>query len=91
MSRIAKLNTTEVTSILALKDKLPVDKLVKKLKVSRSTIYRIFEGSYHARPNPAPVAPTNLSDMDGLTVATVQFVLAKTNLERLIGHPLHIH
>lgn len=24
-------------------------------------------------------------------VATVQFVLAKTNLEKLIGHPIQIH
>ena len=90
MSRTAKLNTVEVANVLALKDKIPVDKLVKKLKVSRSTIYRIFEGSYQARPA-SPVCNTNLKDMDELTLSTVQFVLAKTNLERLIGHPLQIH
>ena len=50
MSRTAKLNTTEANSVLALKGKVPVDKLVKKLKVSRSTIYRI-----------CPSAPTMVS------------------------------
>lgn len=90
MSRTAKLNTTEVNHILALKDKVPVDKLVKKLKVSRSTIYRIFEGSYQARPV-EKMPTTNLSQMDELTISTVQFVLAKTRLEQLIGHPILIH
>jgi hypothetical protein len=90
MSRTAKLNETEVASVLALKGKVPVEKLTKKLKVSRSTIYRIFEGSYQARPAaPSPMA--NLAQMDETTLATVQFVLAKTNLEKLIGHPIQIH
>lgn len=89
MSRTPKLNETEVSHILALKGKLPVEKLTKKLKVSRSTIYRIFDGSYSARPAPPPI-PKDLESMDGLTIATVQFVLAKTNLEKVIGHPIHI-
>ena len=90
MSRTAKLNVSEVNNVLALKGKIPVEKLIKKLKVSRSTIYRIFDGSYQARPNPA--APnTNLEQMDELTISTVQFVLAKTRLEQLIGHPIQIH
>jgi len=90
MSRTAKLNTTEVSNILALKGKVPVEKLVKKLKVSRSTIYRIFEGNYHARP--CTTAPSfKLSDMDELTITTVQFMLAKTKLEQLIGHSIQIH
>lgn len=91
MSRTAKLSTTEVANVLALKDKIPVDKLVKKLKVSRSTIYRIFDGSYHARPDAPRVTFDNLNQMDELTLTTVQFVLAKTNLEKLIGHPIHVH
>ena len=87
MSRTAKLNTTEANSVLALKGKVPVEKLTKKLKVSRSTIYRIFEGTYQARPN--PVSPNmSLDTMDELTLSTVQFVLAKTKLEKLIGHPI---
>ena len=90
MPRTAKLNTTEMNSILALKGKVPVDKLVKKLKVSRSTIYRIYEGSYQARPS-MPAPPIKLAEMDELTISTVQFVLAKTRLEQLIGHPLIIH
>lgn len=90
MSRIAKLNETEVNSVLALKGKVPVEKLTKKLKVSRSTIYRIFDGTYQARPNP-PSPMLNLQEMDERTLATVQFVLAKTNLEKVIGHPIQIH
>jgi len=92
MSRTAKLNTTEAQSVLALKGKVPVEKLVKKLKgkVSRSTIYRIFDGSYQARPVQTMPA-VNLKEMDELTVSTVQFVLAKTQLEKLLGHPIQIH
>ena len=90
MSRTALLNTTEVNNVLALKGKVPVEKLVKKLKVSRSTIYRIFDGSYQARPAQPCVTPQDLEHMDELTLSTVQFVLAKTRLEQLIGHPLQI-
>lgn len=90
MSRTAKLNTTEVMSVLALKGKVPVEKLQKKLKVSRSTIYRIFDGSYQPRKE-TQVVPENLKQMDELTLSTVQFILAKTNLEKLIGHPIRIH
>lgn len=91
MSRTAKLSTTEVSNILALKGKVSVDKLVKKLKVSRSTIYRIFEGSYHARPAMSALPNVDLNKMDELTISTVQFVLAKTRLEQLIGHSIKIH
>ena len=90
MSRTAKLNTTEVSSILALKGKVPVEKLQKKLKVSRSTIYRVFDGSYHPREDMRSPA-MELKQMDELTLSTVQFVLAKTRLEKLIGHPIQIH
>lgn len=90
MSRIAKLNESEVNNVLALKGKIPVEKLVQKLKVSRSTIYRIFDGSYHARPVETTSAK-DLQHMDELTISTVQFVLAKTRLEKLIGHTIQIH
>ena len=90
MSRTAKLNTSEVTNVRALKGKVSVEKLVKKLKVSRSTVYRIFDGSYQARPD--TFIPTrSLDKMDELTISTVQFVLAKIRLEQLIGHPILIH
>lgn len=90
MSRISKLCSSEVTSIQALKGKIPVERLTKKLKLSRSTIYRIFDGSYHPRPD-RPAPPQNLQDMDELTVSTVQFVLAKTHLEKLLGRTLVVH
>lgn len=92
MSRTAKFNVTEANSVLALKGKVPVDKLVKKLKVSRSTIYRIFDGSYQPRKE-VRVMPNvqDIQQMDELTLSTVQFILAKTNLEKVIGHPLQVH
>lgn len=90
MSRIAKLSESEVSNVLALKGKIPVDKLTKKLKLSRSTIYRIFDGSYHARPD-TPAIPKSLETMDELTLTTVQFILAKTNLEKLLGRAIMIH
>ena len=90
MSRISKLTESEAANVKALQGKIPVDKLVKKLKLSRSTIYRIFEGSYHARPD-LPKVPQNLQEMDELTLTMVQFVLAKTNLEKLLGRPIMIH
>lgn len=91
MSRTAKLNTIEAQNVYALKGKVPVEKLVKKLKVSRSTIYRIFDGTYQARPVAPSIAPKDLEHMDELTISTVQFVLAKTRLEQLMGHPIQIH
>jgi len=90
MSRTAKLSESEVANVVALKGKIPVEKLTKKLKLSRSTIYRIFDGSYHARPD-QPAFPQNLQGMDDLTLSTVQFVLAKTNLEKLLGRPITVH
>lgn len=93
MARTALLSESEVKNVLALKGKIPVPKLEKKLKLSRSTIYRIFDGSYNPHPDPIQI-PESLNDlkkMDSLTPEVVEFALAKAKLEKSLGRKITIH
>lgn len=93
MARTALLSASEVRSVQALHGKIPVEKLEKKLKLSKSTIYRIFSGDYNPRPDPVTV-PQSLNDLkklDTLTPEMVEFALAKDKLEKQLGRPITLH
>ncbi len=94
--RPSKLTVTQASHLKSLKGTAPVPVLAKRFDVSKSTVYRVFSNQYKARKDEAPVVQSNplqvrnphtqqplqLEDFDDLTLATVQFVLAKTQLQK---------
>lgn len=96
--RPSKLTLTEAAHLKSLRDSAPVPVLAKRFNVSKSTVYRVFDGSYKARMEDGKTMvqraspfqtrqsqALSMNDFDDLTLATVQFVLAKTQLQRHLG------
>jgi hypothetical protein len=57
MSRPSKLTVTDCSKVRTLRDRdVPVTDLAKKFHVSTSSIYKVLDGSYVARPTDKPAA-----------------------------------
>ena len=52
MARISKLNEAQCAKIQTLRTEqhIPVPRLARRFKVSESSLYKVLDGTYHARP-----------------------------------------